>query len=376
MQVCCLWWSEGHKQLWRHARLSDLYTHIKEADRRAYFSRYIKTVTLQLGDTMLASRQMALQPVVLECLESVNMHKSNLVNVEVANIESLIRPSLRSVTIKGGWSPGPRPTDRDIVVLLDTLLSSCNTLTTLDLDIDYSNTVGLVLRGLLATLTAIEHLKLGEVADFLHSSMPGQDFLRLLLSKPRLVTLDFPHGADFNDHDVQPFLTGMSADWSLPSLRSLSRPVFFDHQAAISLLRRLPNLEILELELEDYHGDWTDDLEHTFDALSQLKHLKVLEVQVAVNECNLHGSWLVKLTALRELECLSLLFDKQPEIFLTGAQLLTLLTGLPRLHYLDLPLRGFELSCSVDEKIAIEAALARIYEVGISDFIITTQHVI
>lgn len=374
IRVCRLWWSEGHKQLWRHARLGDLYTHIHEVERRAYFSRYIETVTLQPCDAILASQQMILQPVVLERLKSLNINQTNLINVIAANMHSLIPPSLRSLTIRADWIPGLRDTESDSITFLNALMNSCDTLTTLDLDLSSSDTADTLLLALLARLTVIENLTLGEVTQFLYERAHDHDFLRRVLNKTRLVTLAFPHGVDFADHAVQTFLTGMNAHWSLPSLQSLSCPVFFSSQAAASLLNRLPNLEDLELELEDFQGDWDDALEHTFDALSRLKQLKMLDLRIAVNQWNLRGSWLVKLAGLKKLERLWFWIDKQPTVILSGTQLAAFLAGLPRLNSFKLNLGTREVMCSVDEKCAIETALARINKLDIDDFNLNTRH--
>lgn len=206
--------------------------------------------------------------------------------------------------------------------------------------------------------------------------MHGQDLLRLMLNNSRLITLAFPHGVDFHEHAVDGFLTAMGAYWSLASLQSLRRPVFFTSRAAALLLYHLPNLEYLELELEDFHGNWGDALAQTFDALSQVKHLKMLYLQIAVDEWNLNGAWLVKLAKLEKLECLSFLLNPKPRVVVTGAQLAALLAGLSRLDELRLDLGILEVLCSVEEKSAIDTAFARIKEVDIDHLTITIQRTV
>jgi hypothetical protein len=75
-------------------------------------------------------------------------------------------------------------------------------------------------------MTAITHLRLELIAEYLHPSMNPADFLGLLLSKTNLVTLTFPPAVDFDAHAVEVFLTRMGPGWSLPSLRTFARPVF------------------------------------------------------------------------------------------------------------------------------------------------------
>ena len=374
MRVCRLWWSEGHKRLWRGARLDDLYSHVQEVERRLYFSRYVESLTIPSGDSILSNGQMDLQSLDLRRLKSLLMHQTNLINIHPPNIASLIVPSLRSLTFRYDSIYVQGQTDRECIIFLNALMPVCHKLTTLDLDLNCSGALLPLLVRLFTRLSAIEHLEIGDLAEDLHSHMHGQDILRLMLNRPRLVTLGFSHAVDFAEHAVQALLAGMGAYWSLPSLQSLSRPVFFSSRAAALLLHRLPNLKCLEFELEEFHGSWGDTLEQTFDALSQLKQLDALELQIAVGECNLNGTWLVRLAGLKKLECLALLFDTDPKVNLTGAQLAALLSGLPRLISLVLHMGTFEVSCSVDEKSTIDTAFARIKRLDLGGLTITTQH--
>lgn len=99
-----------------------------------------------------------------------------------------------------------------------------------------------------------------------------------------------------------------------------------------------------------------------------------LDIQITVNEWNLHGSWLVKLANLKKLESVWFWFYKPPRVFLTGAQLAAFLAGSPRLSNLRLKLGTLELMCSVDEKCAIETALARFNYLVFDGFILNVRH--
>jgi hypothetical protein len=53
-----------------------------------------------------------------------------------------------------------------------------------------------LLSALVGGLTAIEHLRLGEVAEILYAFQHAEEFLQLVLTKPRLTSLQFPHVFD------------------------------------------------------------------------------------------------------------------------------------------------------------------------------------
>jgi hypothetical protein len=50
-----------------------------------------------------------------------------------------------------------------------------------------------LLSTLIGGLTAIEHLRLGETAEDLYTFQHAEEFLQLVLTKPRLTSLQFPH---------------------------------------------------------------------------------------------------------------------------------------------------------------------------------------
>ena len=130
----------------------------------------------------------------------------------------------------------------------------------------------------------------------------------------------------------------------------------------------MPNLEELAIVFEgEEEPVWSDQLACVFDALSKLKHLKKLEMDVMVPHANFRGEWLTQLVTLTDLEHVEIDLQFPSEVSITGAHMVRFLTSLPRLKRLDLDLDGYEVYCSAEEKDAIEDALGNIEEVGLFD---------
>jgi hypothetical protein len=351
-RVCRLWWSEGQRQQWRRVELRDLYHYVADVSRRQYLASLVTTIVICELHTILADEP--LQPLSFPRLHTVNMYSTNLIDVRAANFESLMVPSLRSLTVESSIIYSRN--ERDNVTFYNALMPICASLTSLDLDIDVPEHHECLAVALLERMTAVKHLRLGHVAEYLHMDMRCEDFLGLLLSKSSLVTLAFPPAVDFDARAVQTFLTRMGPGWSLPSLRELSRPVFLSRMAAPLLLDRLPGLLYLELELEDRIGAWGDDLKHIFAALSKLEHLQSLDLHVNVHECDMDGAWLVQLAEVKTLEAITINFSDPGTVILTGTQLITFL-AMPRLRHVKLDLGPLHVYCSPKEAFVIKRIL-------------------
>lgn len=372
-RVCRLWWTEGHKQLWRRSQLVHLLL-VKDIDRRRYFASLVEKLTFSPDDNALASTQMEREPLAFSRLATIKMWQSNLADVVPLNIESLIVPSLRTLSIQPHPISWERTSEQDDFTFLNALSACLANLTTLRFEIGNSNVEEDQLFTLFDGLVAVEHLEIGHIAESLFSIPQPEDFLQRMLSKPNLVSLGFPHGCEFTAQSVLIFLNNMGPRWFLPTLRSLSRPVFFCSQAAASLLDRLPNLDYLEIELDG--SGWGDNLKYTFTAISKLQHLKSIEIQLNVDDYDMDGSWLVQLAEVKTLGNIWILFSHPARTTLIGAQFAAFLTGLTKLKHLRLWICSVEVICSPEDKITIDTAIEKIDKCELGELTLTTQGVL
>jgi hypothetical protein len=368
-RVCRLWWGEGHKYIWRRVQPRVLFRNVKNVARRNHFASMIETLSFPADDSTLASEQMSSQPLSFPRLNSITLYKSNLIGVRPANLQSLIGPSLRSVSLEFSYDHSTN--ESDIVAFLTALLPCCATLTSLHLDLcSAPGSEYALLFALIGGLAAIEDLRLGEIAEELYRKPHAEEFLQLVLIEPRLVKLQYPHVVDITDRSVLVFLAQMGPSWSLPSLTYLHQPVFLSSLAAHRLLPRMPNLQVLELELEAF----SDDLQYMFAALSRLLHLESLDLSVNLEQCNMDGALLAQLTELKQLETFWFYFRFPPTtVSLSGAQLASFLVSHPKLNKLMLGLFAVEAVCTHVEEQIINTALAKMEEVQIDDLMLVTQ---
>jgi hypothetical protein len=71
-------------------------------------------------------------------------------------------------------------------------------------------------------------------------------------------------------------------------------PTFTSTLAAARFLDRLPNLEQLSIRLLDRAECWQvpssgDNVKYIFDSVSKLGHLKVLELEIDIDDCDFDG---------------------------------------------------------------------------------------
>jgi hypothetical protein len=315
-----------------------------------------------------------------------------------ANIEALMVPSLRSFTLGLGFSDDEGGSfrweddrEQDSNTLLNALMIRRASLTTLNLCFDshLPESVEPLLLELLDGTTAVEHLMLEGSSDTLINNTAPEDLLHTLLAnKPRLVSLCFPGGAYFNRVEVETFLGRVGPDWSMPSFRvidpnwesrgftihSSEAPTFTSSLAAAQLLERLPNLERLSIKLQDLGTPWGEDVKYIFAAISKLEHLKVLELEIYVTDCDVDGEWLVQLGSLKDLESIRLHVRCPRSISLTGVQLACFVTDLSNLNQLTLGLGNrLVVSCSPETKTAIEDAIAKIERLQLFGMTFVTQ---
>jgi hypothetical protein len=376
-RVCCLWWEEGHQHLYRHAELRDLFRNVRDVARRTYFASIIKSLYFPMDDATLASEQMMVEPLSFPRLRSLTLWRSNLLDARAGNIESLIVPSLRSVALDYSYESDNFVGQVDLGVFLSALLPARATLTLLSLDqFSVSASTGALLSAVIGKLTAIEHLRLGEIAENLCSSEHPEDFLRSVLSRPRLVTLDFPHGVGFPLSAINAFLATMGPRWSIPSLQYLGRPHIESSQAAAYLIDRMPNLRGLTFELEDALGTWSDNLKCVFSSISKLRQLILLDLNVNLADRDMDCSCLPHLVGFHNLETFCFVLEHEGKVSLSGAQIAAFLSNLPKLNNLLLDFGPLEVPCSPEEKAIIDTAIARIEKVELGGLIFTTHNTV
>jgi hypothetical protein len=316
---------------------------------------------------------MTLQPLEFSRLRSIAMDQTNLIGARPANIQSLCVPTLRSCIIDHA---GIAADDEDSVPFLEALMTCRTTLTTLDFSADCQPAAEPLLYRLLNEISVIEHLSLGWCAEHLHDTYPTEDLLQMLLDKPTLVILDFPHGVDFSLMAISTFLAKMGPRWSIPSLQSFGRPEIRSSQGAAYLIDRMPNLREPIFELKDSLGTWSDNLKCVFASISKLHQLKILCLNIDLADRDIDCSWLPHLVGLHNLEIVGLVLDQEGKVVLTGAQLATFLKDLPKLNDLLLGLDPLEVSCSPEEKVIIDTAIARIEKFELGGLIFTTHHTV
>jgi hypothetical protein len=376
-RVCRLWWEEGHQHLWRHAELRHLFHNVRDVARRTHFASIIRSLYFPMDDATLASEQMLIEPLSFPRLRSLTLWRSNLLDARAANIESLIVPSLRSVALDYSYESDNSVGQVDLGVFLTALLPACATLALLSLNqFSVSASTGALLSAVIGKLTAIEHLRLGEIAENLCSSEHPEDFLHSVLSKPRLVTLDLPHGVGFPLSAINAFLATMGPRWSIPSLQSLGRPHIESSQAAAYLIDRMSNLRELTFELEDALGTWSDNLKCVFSSISKLRQLRLLDLNIDLADRDMDCSCLPHLVGLQDLETLCFVLDQEGTVTLSGAQLAAFLINLPKFNDLLLSLGPLEVPCSPEEKVIIDTAIARIEKVELGGMTFTTHHTV
>jgi hypothetical protein len=376
-RVCRLWWEESHQHLWRHAELRDLFRNVRDVARRTYFASIIRSLYFPMDDATLASEQMLIEPLSFPRLRTLTLWRSNLLDARAANIESLIVPSLRSVALDYSYESDDFVGQVDLGVFLTALLPACPTLALLSLNqFSESASTGALLSAVIGELAAIEHLRLGEIAENLCSSEHPEDFLRSVLSRPRLVTLDFPHGLGFPLLAVNAFLATMGPRWYIPSLQSFGRPHIESIQAAAYLIDRMPNLRELTFELEDALGTWSDNLKCVFSSISKLRQLKLLDMTINLADRDMDCSCLPHLVGFHNLETFCFVLEHEGKVSLSGAQFAAFLSNLPKLNDLLLGLGPLEVLCSPEEKAIIDTVIVRIEKVELGGLIFTTHHTV
>jgi hypothetical protein len=219
-------------------------------------------------------------------------------------------------------------------------------------------------------------LRLGEIAENLCSSEHPEDFLRSVLSRPRLVTLDFPHGVGFPLSAINAFLATMGPRWSIPSLQYLGRPHIESSQAAAYLIDRMPNLRGLTFELEDALETWSDNLKCVFSSISKLRQLILLDLNVNLADRDMDCSCLPHLVGFHNLETFCFVLEHEGKVSLSGAQIAAFLSNLPKLNNLLLDFGPLEVPCSPEEKAIIDTAIARIEKVELGGLIFTTHNTV
>lgn len=247
-------------------------------------------------------------------------------------------------------------------------------MTTLHIQQDCDDSVAPVVWKILDVITAIENLHFGDLAEILHAIYRPEEFLRKLLSnKPKLATVSFTHGVDFSDREIDSFLARMGSNWSIPSLREFGRPTFCSGPAATRLIGRMPNLEDLIFTVRDRMGVMSNSIERVFAFMPLLRSLGSLELRFIGNGCKFDGSWLAQLGTLRALDTFVLELIPPGAVTVTGTQLMSFLTSLPKLKYLALYLGTVVTLCSAEEELAIESVLAKIHQVYIGGLTFAVQ---
>jgi hypothetical protein len=370
-RVCRLWWKEDHKYLWRRVQLRDLFRNVRDVARRTQFASIMETISLPADDINLGSTRMLSQPLSFPRLNSITLYKSNLVGVRPSNLQSLIGPSLGSLSLGDTHNPDWRKDENDTAAFFAALMPARATLTSLHLDAAYpSDAENALALAFINGLTAVENLRFGYIAEVLHSTQHPEHFLQMMLSKGRLTALTFPHAVDFTHQSVLIFLAQMGPSWSIPSLQTLSYPIFFSSPAAAQLIARMPNLQHLQLGIEAF----SDDLQCLFAAISQLIHLESLYLDINVQQCNLHSCLLVQLAELKQLDSFCLRFRTDPTtVSLSGAQFASFLVGHPRLDSLKLFLGTVKVLYTRGEEETIKTFVAKMEEVEIDDLTLVTQ---
>lgn len=367
-EVCRTWWLESRHLVWRQIELRDLLFFVQDSFRRNQFASFVEELDFKPNDTILSTTEMTDAALSFPRLHSVNINESNLVNVRFDNLSTLMPPTLRSWIIEEDGELNRRGSDRDEKIHLDALLAGCDNLTTLDFPLFCKWSMLPTFLSILKRMSSIEDLNLGDVAEDLAEKFP-QEFLLLLFNKSRLVDVDFPHAVEFPQVAVDTFLQILGCAWTIPSLESLSKPKFDSGTAAARLLARMPNL--VQVWLSVYR--WQNDLEQVFAVAGNLEKLENLDLDFRIRDCDLDGSWLLYLTTLKHLEGFSLEIRYPGTISLTGTQLANFLTGLPELEHLSLCVGPTQVSCSLEHKKTIDAAIANIEEANVADITLVTQ---
>lgn len=382
------WWHVGHRYLWREGfnQLSGLVLDVDDPARQEYLASLIKTIHFKKYDTILATDKTTLKTLKFPRLEAIHMSVSNLVGVKAKNLEALMVPSLRSFRLVEFWDDWQGSGEKDTEILLSALFRN-DSLTTLSLDFmdsfPQSQSTERLLLDSLDSAQQLEDLKLLRLSTtFLEHWSPDVLLEKLLQNKPNLVSLCFPLGLDIREEAVDTFLSRVGPDWSLPSLKTITRgpkymcqdsfrgfsnaPRFSAGPAASRLLDRMPNLEELAIVFWIREAS-ANDLACVLSSLSNLRHLRKLDLVSQVLEADVYGEWLIQLATLSELEYIRFHNDTLREAFVTGAQMVHFLTSLPKLKTLILSLHfGFwPMYCSAEEKALIEAALERIDHVDL-----------
>lgn len=367
-EVCRKWYLEGHHLVWRQIQLRDLLFYVRDPVRRNHYASFVEKLVFKPDDTILSTRRMADAALSFPRLHTVIINETNMLNICPENISALITPSLRSWSIDNYGASFDGTYDRDSRIYLDALLAGCGGLTQLDFDTEYVSGKQRTILKILDRIDSIEVLNLGDVAEYLADECP-QEFFSKLFNKPRLVHVDFPHAVSFSQVEVDTFLHEMGRTWTMPSLKYFAKPQFDTGTAASRLISRMPNLVNLWLNVEGQQID----LDQIFITASMLEKLELLDMDLRLHRCNLDGSWLLLLTSLERLKRFALEISYPGRISLTGMQLAHFLTGLPKLEHLCLCLGSPIVSCSPEEKTAIEGAIANIKKVYLSDMTFTIQ---
>jgi len=378
------WWHVGHRDVWREGsnQLSGLIHDVDDPDRRKYFASLIKTIHLQPGDTILSSEDTILEKLEFPQLEANYMDVSNLVGLRAKNLDALLVPSLRSLHLQAQGGIWGSDHEKDCATFFETVFDN-EWITTLTLDFNDelpdSWHVELLLTHWLDSAEQLQHLELNRLSESLIRRCPANLLLQQLLEyKPDLVSLCFPRGVYILQRHIDTFLTDVGSDWSIPSLKEITpgrdykgrllsqdsnAPRFADGQPAAQLLDRMPNLEELAIVFSSVEGSFANGLACVFDSLSKLKHLKKLDLDAEVLEADVYGEWLTQLAILSELEHVQFVVSASRHVSITGAQMVKLLTSLPKLKVLVLSFGDsgpWDVYCSAEEKAIIEDALKKI----------------
>ena len=381
------WWHVGHRDVWREGsnQLSGLIHDVDDPARRNYFASLIKTIHFQPGDTILATEDTTLETLGFPQLEAIYMDVSNLPGIRTENLRALMVPSLRTFHLReyeGTWE-GNRAQDCETVL---TALLFNNAITTLSLDFNHdlpdSVRVESLLFAVLLNSGQLEHLELNRLSGSFVMGCPPEVLLRALLhNKPNLISLSFPIGLYICQEHLDDLLSRYS-DWSIPSLKVITpspnytgrlsqgsnAPHFATGPPAAHFLDRMPNLEELAIVFLSVEGSFANGLAGVFDSLSKLKHLKKLNLDAEVLEADVYGEWLTQLAVLSELEHVQFVVSAPRHVSITGAQMVKLLTSLPKLKVLVLPFGDsgpWDVYCSAEEKAVIEDALKKIDKVDL-----------
>lgn len=368
-EVCRTWWLEGRHLVWRQIELRDLLFYVQDSVRRERYASFVEELEFKPNDTILSTIEMADAALSFPRLHSVTINESNLVDVRSDNLSTLMPPSLRFWFVEDDGELNRPGSDRDELIHLDALLAGCDNLTTLDFPLFCRWSMLPAFLSILKRMSFIEDLNLGDVAEDLADKFP-QEFLLQLFNKSHLVTVNFPCAVEFPQVAVDTFLQKMGRNWLMPSLESLSKPKFDSGTAAARLLARMPNLVQVWLSVDRWHVD----LDQVFIVAGMLEKLEFLDLEFWIRYHDFDGAWLLHLTGLKHLQGFALDIEDPGTISLTGTQLVSFLTGLPKLEHLSLYVGPTEVSCSPEQKATIDVAIANIEVSNVADLTLVTQN--